>query len=199
MKTNSSDRRAQRTARLVTGALASLMAERRYDAITVQDILDRADVGRSTFYTHYYGKEDVLATSLEGVLDALSRHLAHEPAQGRHVIPSLALFCHVQENYHLYEALARSRGAEVMFARCEAYISRAIEAHLGRALGAEQPLQVPPPLVAGYVAGAFTQFLRRWLEARMPYTPEQMDKAFRQLALPGLRQAMGEAFDRVAW
>lgn len=68
MKTNSSDRRAQRTVRLVTEALVALMVERRYDTITVQDILDRANVGRSRFYTHFHLFDALVA----GSQDALS-------------------------------------------------------------------------------------------------------------------------------
>jgi hypothetical protein len=50
------DRRSQRTQRMLHEALMSLMQEMRYDEITVQNIIDRADVGRSTFYAHYRDK-----------------------------------------------------------------------------------------------------------------------------------------------
>jgi AcrR family transcriptional regulator len=60
VKQHKQDRRSQRTYHLVTTALLALLAEKRYEAITVQDILERANIGRSTFYSHYYDKEDVL-------------------------------------------------------------------------------------------------------------------------------------------
>src|SRR5437867_644732 len=53
------DRRVRRTTRALIEALVALVLEKRYDAITIQDLLDRADVGRSTFYAHYRGKDDL--------------------------------------------------------------------------------------------------------------------------------------------
>jgi AcrR family transcriptional regulator len=58
------DRRSQRTKRILVEALASLIQEKRYELITVQNIIDRADVGRSTFYEHYRDKEDLMASML---------------------------------------------------------------------------------------------------------------------------------------
>jgi AcrR family transcriptional regulator len=55
IKQQKQDRRSQRTIRLINAAMMELLSEKRYEAISVQDILDRADVGRSTFYTHYGG------------------------------------------------------------------------------------------------------------------------------------------------
>lgn len=59
MKQDKQDRRSQRTRRLVSSAMTELLREKRYDAITVQDLLDRAGIGRSTFYTHYFDKEAI--------------------------------------------------------------------------------------------------------------------------------------------
>ena len=54
------DRRVGRTVTSLRKALTELILEKHYDSITVQDIIDRANVGRSTFYTHFRDKEDVL-------------------------------------------------------------------------------------------------------------------------------------------
>lgn len=65
MKQIKQDRRSLRTRRLVNTALMDLLLEKRFDAITVQDLLDRAGIGRSTIYTHYFDKDDVLASIME--------------------------------------------------------------------------------------------------------------------------------------
>ena len=62
MKEDKQDRRSQRTRHLVNSAMLELLFEKHYDTITVQDILDRANIGRSTFYAHYFDKEDVLTS-----------------------------------------------------------------------------------------------------------------------------------------
>src|SRR5690349_21251623 len=61
------DRRVQRTRRLLHEALLSLIHEKRYEVITVQEILDRADIGRSTFYMHFKDKDELLFSGLENV------------------------------------------------------------------------------------------------------------------------------------
>ena len=63
------DRRAARTRRALHGALISLILRKGYDAITVQEIIDEADVGRATFYAHYRGKEDLLRGGLVRTAD----------------------------------------------------------------------------------------------------------------------------------
>ncbi len=60
--------------------MIELLREKRYDAITVQDLLDRAGIGRSTFYTHYFDKEDVLASVSEQMLELFRKPLSHRDA-----------------------------------------------------------------------------------------------------------------------
>jgi AcrR family transcriptional regulator len=62
------DRRVARTRRLLRDALHSLIREKNYDEIVVKEIIDRADVGRSAFYTHFRDKDDLLASSIEDLL-----------------------------------------------------------------------------------------------------------------------------------
>jgi AcrR family transcriptional regulator len=69
------DRRVRKTQVALIGAFVELVLEKRYDAITIQDLLDRADVGRSTFYAHYRGKDDLLAKSFIGMLAMLDREI----------------------------------------------------------------------------------------------------------------------------
>ncbi len=64
------DRRIQRTRQLLHEALITLILEKGYDAITVQDILERANLGRSTFYAHYQDKEALLLSGFQELFDA---------------------------------------------------------------------------------------------------------------------------------
>src|SRR5262252_7657343 len=80
LKQHKQDRRSLRTYQLVSTAMMELLFERNYDAITVQDILDRANIGRSTFYAHYYDKEDVLASIADEQLELLSQQLSKRVA-----------------------------------------------------------------------------------------------------------------------
>src|SRR5512135_3076549 len=113
MEVKKLDRRERRTRQLLSEALIALMQEKRYEAITVQDIIDRADVGRSTFYAHYRDKDDLFATAFQVVMDKLLGCLEDDDDTDK-IIPSLQLFRHFQKNHHLYWALARSRGLETL-------------------------------------------------------------------------------------
>ena len=102
------DRRVRRTRKLLRDALLALMAERGYESITVQDILDRANVGRSTFYTHFYDKEDLLLSGLEEIRQIFERSNAGAGALACAPL-SLGLFRHVLEYEPSYRALIGSR------------------------------------------------------------------------------------------
>src|SRR3954467_9244852 len=111
MRNTKADRRSERTRQLLNAALIELMLEQRYDEITVQEIIDRANIGRSTFYAHYLDKEDLLVSGFTRVLDTLNQ--PPEPHDGGvyQAPPSLTrFFQHVQEHHQLYKALVRGGG-----------------------------------------------------------------------------------------
>ncbi|MFN8623731.1 MAG: TetR/AcrR family transcriptional regulator [Chloroflexota bacterium] len=173
------DRRSRRTQRLVTGAMAELLQEKPYDRITVQDILDRADVGRSSFYAHFRDKQDVVQavalTMFEGV------HAAEEPgpvAGGR--IPVLGLFRHARERSASLRMMLDAPGAEAFWSGSQAALVDVLVATSptrGRAPG---PV-IPAVVEAQFLAGALLGLLRWWLRDGMPYPPERMAAMFEAL------------------
>jgi AcrR family transcriptional regulator len=187
MKTKKTDRRSQRTRRLLGEALISLLQERRYDAITIQDILDRADVGRSTFYGHYWDKEDLISSEIARVIDHLSERVGQDRQHAAPLIPSLVLFQHVQDHRHLYQALLRGEGIEIAVRAFRDHLQEHIEARLRekQAYGiADDVLKA----VAFHVAGSFVNLLQWWLEAEPGWSPERVDALFRDLVLPGVQR-----------
>src|SRR5829696_4755972 len=139
MRNIKADRRSERTRRLLNAALIELMLEQRYDEITVQDIIDRANIGRSTFYAHYLDKEDLLVSGFTRVFDMLSEHPQQGAEEKYQAPPSLArFFQHVQEHYHLYKALVRGGGLDRLFKRSHQHMRRNIEQHLVELLPAGQ-------------------------------------------------------------
>src|ERR1700712_3059528 len=92
VKTQKDDRRTARTKSSLRSALINLILEKRYDEITVQDIIDRANVGRSTFYVHCLDKDDLLISDFTRVLDMVSQHMRQFTPDVQGTLPSLALF-----------------------------------------------------------------------------------------------------------
>lgn len=182
------DRRSRRTRHLLGTALVALMYEQRFDDITVQDILDRADIGRSTFYTHYTGKEHLLMSEVERVLYLLGNFAAESTLRDPELLPSLAFFRHVQEHRRLLQVFIWGRAAELLTQQLQAQLSRIVEDHLRVMIGAAVAPPVPLPITARFVATTFLMLLRWWFDNEMRHTPEQMEEMFRALVMPAIRQ-----------
>jgi AcrR family transcriptional regulator len=192
MKQDKQDRRSQRTRDLVTSAMMDLLLEKRYDAITVQDVLDRSGIGRSTFYAHYFDKGDVLASIAEQMLESFRTQLAKRDA-GQGIVPSLELFQHIYEHPRRRHFLAMLRGpaGELMWEVAQTSLSGTIEQALATMCGDGRSPSVPVAVASRYLAGAFLNLFKWWLAAGMSYTPDQMDSMFQRLAMPGVWATLG--------
>ena len=193
MKQHKQDRHSQRTYHLVNTAMMALLTEKLYDTITVQDILDRADIGRSTFYAHYYDKEDVLVSVTEQMLDLFSQRM-QQAETGNGIVPGLKLFQHAQQMHQHFQDLLRGQSGAVLLKTVQTLLSKYIEQTLESAFAGKRSPSVPLAVVSQYLAGAFLNLLKWWLEAEMPYSPERMDEMFQQLALPGVWAIVGESW-----
>lgn len=175
------DRRSQRTQHLVGEAFVQLLKEKGYSAITVSDIIERANIGRSTFYSHYRDKDDLFVAQLNRVIEVLSQHMPDQ----REIpfFPSLGLFRHVGEEYELYKAIVWTPGIDLFVKHLQTSLSHRIEQGLQES-GRE--FEIPIPMMANFVAGSFLTLLRWWLENKMVYSPEQMDDMFKKLTVSGI-------------
>jgi AcrR family transcriptional regulator len=175
------DRRSQRTRHLLSAALVDLIKEKDYSAITVSDIIERANVGRSTFYSHYRDKDDLFVGELERVIEVLSQRV---PGQEEFpFFPSLGLFRHVGEEYELYKSLVWSPGIDLLIKHLQKSLSARIEQGFQKS-GSE--FDVPLPILSNFIAGSFLTLLKWWLENKMIYSPEKMDEIFRKLTTAGV-------------
>jgi len=172
------DRRVERTQRLLTEALMELVRERDYDDITVQDILDRADVGRSTFYAHFRNKDQLL-------LGNFGRELAAQP------LPSgeFHLFAHLAENYGLYRSLAGTEGLPAAMNRLRSSVAESWRERLEGSAEAGGARAVAPDVAERFLTGAWMAVVEWWLKAGMPYPPDRMHEMLGLLAAGSLAAA----------
>ena len=175
------DRRSQRTRHLLGAALVELIREKDYGTITVSDIIERANVGRSTFYVHYRDKDALFVGELDRVIEILSQRI---PGQEEiPFFPSLGLFRHVGEEFELYKSLLWTPGIDLLIKHLQKSISQRVEQGLQNS---GRKFEIPHPVLASFIAGSFLTLLKWWLENKMIYSAEQMDETFRKLALPGV-------------
>ncbi|WP_067137068.1 TetR/AcrR family transcriptional regulator [Microtetraspora malaysiensis] len=180
----SPDRRVRRTRRAIRQALVDLILIKGYEAVTVTDLINRADVGRSTFYAHFADKEEVLFSSLDELAELL--RLVPATRSGTLLSFSLPLFQHLHEQRRLARALLGRRGAAVVRLRGEQIMAAVVRDELMAAL----PSEIPPPasldMIVTCVTGAFMALMRRWADGELVATPAEMDAAFRAVVIPGL-------------
>ena len=184
------DRRVDRTVSSLRKALTELILEKHYDSITVQDIIDRANVGRSTFYTHFRDKEDVLIGDWKRILGFFIESINFEYAGKSRFVPVRELMLHLKEFHALYRALVRSGKAERLFDTGTKYLAEGIEAKIVAFIGPDAISAVPPAISAHFVALQIFGLLKWWLDRNMPYPPEEMDEMFHTLVAPGVAKVL---------
>ena len=181
------DRRVARTRASLHRSLMSLILEKGYDSTTVEEICARADVGRSTFYAHFTCKEDLKRSGL----DNLRRELASCQAALSREAPalrlgfSLPMFQHAHDHVEHYRALVGSRGGDVSLGVIRETLSELVRQELVSTAD-DPPLHAPVELVVRHVVGAFMSVMTWWLDGGARLPPEEVDKAFRALAIEGL-------------
>jgi AcrR family transcriptional regulator len=183
------DRRVQRTRQALHEALTALILEKRYDKITVQDIIERANVGRSTFYAHFLDKEDLLVKSLAMFSDELNAHLEtseHEGEEAEHMLHSLIFFRHAYLHHHLYKAMLEGGGADVLLEAGRRHLREDIQNHLGELFPDEASADIPFPVITNFLAGGMLSVLMGWLDDGRPFPPEEINAMFQQLATDGV-------------
>ena len=96
------DRRIQRTKKHLSDAFIALILEKGYEAVTIQDIIDKANVGRSTFYAHFESKEQLLFSGHQHLSDALLNTMNEKSNEG---IDFLTLYKHAAESFQIAKAI----------------------------------------------------------------------------------------------
>jgi AcrR family transcriptional regulator len=191
MSEKSEDRRIQRTRKLLQDALLALILEKGYEALTVQDVIDRANVGRSTFYAHFQDKETLFLSEFENLRMMFEHHLLSQPTMDTSPWNlSLAMFLHAQDNLQLYKALAGKQGGNPALTHLQKYLSNLLRAHLKQQFPQKETMRVPPEVMAHYLINAFMSLLTWWLDNNLPYPAERMNDMFRQLTQPGIEAVM---------
>jgi AcrR family transcriptional regulator len=186
------DRRVRRTRELLRNALIAMILEKGYEHVTVQDIIDRADVGRSTFYAHFRDKEDLLVFGLEELRTAFQPKQQADGGGGkrRAASPTLAVFEHFAGHRQVWKAMAGRRGAEVFIRYLHRFLSELVRAQLA-ARAPEEETRVPLDAVVEFAVNALVGLgVRWWIEHDLPYSPEEMDQLYRRLTEPGIRAGL---------
>jgi AcrR family transcriptional regulator len=178
------DRRVRKTRTSLHDALIGLAREKPYPSIAVKEILERANVGRSTFYTHFRDKDDLLESGIRDIL----RSTYGDPRSGspfeRVVAFSLPLLTHIDEHRRSAGATMRRNGRVVMHARLQHVLTNLITEKLSNVRSRQPASQLPTDLLGQHVAATFVLVLNWWVDNDARLTPAEVDARFRALVLP---------------
>ena len=180
------DRRIQRTRQLLRDALFMLIIERGYEDIAIQDITEKANLGRTTFYLHYQDKEELLKASVKALMHELQLNV--EPRAEEtcpYLVRGIRIFQHVAQRQQLYRVLLSEVGPAHIGDMMRNYFAelyqRSILAPLNR--GNKSPLQ--EELIAAHAAGSLFGLIAWWLNHESSISAEKMGDVYCQLMAKG--------------
>ncbi len=178
------DRRIQRTRQLLQEALFHLIIDRPYDSVTIQDITEQANLGRTTFYLHYRDKEDLLRESIKALLHDLQCDV--EPDTGEactYHISSVRIFQHVAQRQQLYRAMLKETGSTINLGD----LMRGYFTELFHQASLQEPQKrrcssfASSEIFAAHAAGSLFGLLSWWLDHGVSPSPEQMGMIYHRL------------------
>jgi len=180
------DLRVRRTRDALGSALIALIQEKPINEITVQDVLDRACVGRSTFYLHFRDKDDLLISQLEMFLEFMSTVLSVRNDKSSRVAPVEEMFAHIGNQNKLYRVLSDSGHLKEFFDLAEGYFARGIEQRLVESGRLRNVPSRELAARASALSGSLLSLLRWWLDRGEKETPKEMDLIFHRMVWKGM-------------
>ena len=188
------DRRQQKTRAAIFSAFTDLLSRKSYSHITVQEIIDAADVGRTTFYAHFETKDDLL----RALCEELFGHIISSAADCTHThglysggTAPESVFCHLlqhlQENDRNIIALLSCESSELFLRYFKDSLNDLIQAQFitsDRACGAGSA--PPRDFLVNHISGSFVEMVLWWLKGGAKQTPEELDRYFRAVIEPAL-------------
>ncbi len=197
------DRRVRRTRKLLGDALIELALEKDFEAITIQEITDRADIGYRTFFRHYADKEALLLDVLRNIREEMRQFILPPSLDQILQNPGAALleqgqyfqhkqfFEHVQTHHKLYRVLLF--GNRNLLQPMKLFAMQEFRANFS------PPFKMPIPfeIVINHVISSILALVRWWLEADMPYNPEEMGEYAYQLIIEPVRDLVLQTIDKI--
>lgn len=180
------DARVRRTRDALGDALVALMQEKPFDTITVQDVLDRAKVGRSTFYSHYSDKDDLLMSDAEEFFESVAMLLSVRGDTSDRVFPVREFFGHIIEAKQFVDALMSAGKFNDNMELARGLFARGIERRLAELPQGQGISENERPAIAFAHAGALLALLTWWIDRGMKQPPAEMDELFHRLVWKGV-------------
>ena len=186
------DRRQQKTRTAIFDAFTELLSEKSYSKITVQDIIDRANVGRATFYAHFETKDDLLKALCEELFghiissaaDCIHTHVLYSDGNAPE-----SVFCHLlhhlQKNDKNILKLLSCESSEIFLRYFKDSLNELIQNQF-ISQNRNANMDIPDDFLINHISGSFVEMVLWWIKGHMKQTPEKLDQYFRAVIEPVL-------------
>lgn len=184
------DRRQKKTRAAIFQAFSKLLSEKPYSRITVQEIIDEADVGRTTFYAHFETKDDLLKELCEELFEHIfssAKDVYHTHGlYSDHNAPE-SVFCHLlqhlQENDNNILELLSSESSDIFLRYFKDSLNELVKEQfvdVHRRINQD----IPEDFLINHISGSFVEMVLWWIKGGMKQTPVQLDQYFRAVIEP---------------
>ena len=163
-----------------------LIQEKPIEDVTVQQVLDRAAVGRSTFYLHFRDKNDLLLSQLETALEHMSTVLMVRREQSDRVVAVTEIFEHISGQNKIYRALVEACRLHDFFDLAQDYFARGIEQRLRESKRARKMSSSELRARSVALSGSLWSLFRWWMDRGAKEPPSEMDEMFHSIVWNGL-------------
>lgn len=177
------DRRQRKTREAIFSALTQLLSQKSYHRITVGDIIERADIGRATFYAHFETKDDLLKALSEElfchIFDAAAQNEEHRHIFACDTPPSAFehLFAHLQQNDHRLLDLLSCRNNDLFWGYFQTGLTELVKSQQA-VFETAKPSEVSSEYWTHHVVSALVATIRWWIADNMRLTPAQITRWF---------------------
>lgn len=172
------DRRQRKTRTAIFRAFTRLLEQKPYSALTVQEIIDEADISRSTFYAHFETKDELLKAMCTDIFDHVFSHEImseeHHDFSDRNSFPDhiTHILCHLQEKQQSIKGIFSGECGEIFMRYLKEYLYQVFDRQL--AAGGE----IPREYRLNHAVSAFAETVRWWLKEHSGYAPEEISRFY---------------------
>lgn len=176
------DRRSKRTKNAIYHAFTELMLKEKYTKITVQEIIDQADIGRSTFYSYFETKDELLKSMCTDLFDEMHQNSQASP-HGKPDAMLLALLNHIKERDKMIKGVFSSDSGELFMNYFKDYFSGKIELYFLTSYD-EKATGIPKAFLINHIYSSFLEMVKWWVSTNMKQTPQELMGYFRYVISP---------------
>ena len=173
------DRRQRKTRQAVYDAFTALLENKSYSSITVQEIIDEADIGRSTFYAHFETKDELLRALCTEIFEhvfseELEKEQTHDFSHSCGIVEAeiTHILYHLRDNRRYIKGILSSESGELFMRYFKEYLKRLFEGAV-----AGQNTEIPLDYMLNHMVCDFAETVRWWMK-HPDYTPEEITRFF---------------------